>query len=154
MNNVELERRQAWAQRAVLAVALAGIVSTAVAWWYSTSEGGNTGDRRLSAEYERVLHAREPSRLRITFRAHGPQSLLALDRDYAQVMSIEDVRPRPRSISRSTDEVVYAFNTGDARHVNVVFDVRPRKAGRVNATVRLYRADRKATLNFRQLVFP
>lgn len=132
--------RAGWAlMAAVVALGLAGLLgpgplSRAVATAEGTAAGGPGGasPARVAVSYERFLHARAPTAVRVeTAVAPGATTLdLAVDRTYLSALDVRDVTPHPTATLIGADHVVYRFRLapGTTRAL-VVFQLTPTAAG-------------------------
>lgn len=132
--------RAGWAvMAAVVALGLAGLLgpgplsrAVATAEGLATGGPGGASRARVAVTYDRFLHARAQTDVRVeTAVASDATTLdLAVDRAYLSAFDVRDVTPHPTATLTGTDHVVYRFRlaAGTVRAL-VVFQLTPTAAG-------------------------
>lgn len=106
----------------------------------------------LQVEYDRLARADAPTELRLSIRSPPANEVeLTFPSHYIARMQMESIVPPPRHARVGPRGITYAFGVGGDGPVAVVFAMKPRAAGRIDAAVALG-ADVPVT--FRQFILP
>lgn len=127
--DLDFQRRQWTVQRIgwgamALVVVLAGVGLFGNGPLAGTTARSNDG--AYEVEYARFVRHRSPSSIRIVLQqgAVASEVRIAIHRDYADGMQIEEVYPEPESVETGGNEIVYTFRlAAEATAATVVFSV-------------------------------
>lgn len=140
--------RRGWVMQRVGWAAMVALVAAGLAGVFGSgpASSGRAAAARLAVEYERFLRLDRETEL--AFRVDGGgRTELWLAEDYARDLKIEAITPEPRAVRAGRGRVVFEFDLSGPS--DVVFHVRPRRAGRLAG-----QAGVEAPLELRHFVYP
>ena len=156
--DMDFQRRE-WAVQRVGWFVLAFVVLAALAGLLgkgplsSTSE--QSADRHVRAEFDRFLHYRDPTTLRLIVQPEalsGEELRLSLNHAYLDGIEIQRIMPEPDHEEAGSEQHTFVFRTSDLKEPSrITFHVTPDDIGSLAGELR---AGEAAPLMFHQFVYP
>lgn len=147
-------QRSTWKVERIGWIFLALIVVAALGGVFSHgyASKATAGTPPFSASYERFQRQTVLTHLRVTMPADADnEARLQIGKSLRDDYDIESIEPRPMRASADDDNLVFDFDAGNSKQLNVTLALRPHRAGLTGITLS---SSDNHTLAFRAFVYP
>lgn len=108
-------------------------------------------DGELTISYQRFIRYHSPDEMSVTLRAHGPETGVRLDQDYAGQVDIDSVTPEPARVIGADGALRFVFHSTPGAPLRITFQYSAQHYGPLDGWIA---ADKGARLPIRQFTYP